>query len=30
MWLDLYYITASGIAGVAIGAAIMVLIEELT
>lgn len=30
MWLDLYYITASGIAGIAVGAAIMVLIEELT
>ena len=30
MWLNLYYITASGIAGVAVGAAIMVLLEELT
>lgn len=30
MWLDLYYITASGMAGVAVGVAIMVLIEELT
>lgn len=30
MWLDLYYITASGMAGVAVGVAIMVLLEELT
>ena len=30
MWLNLYYITVSGIAGVAVGAAIMVLLEELT
>lgn len=30
MWLNLYYITVSGIAGVAVGAAIMVLFEELT
>ena len=30
MWLDLYYITARGIAGVAVGVAIMVLLEELT
>ena len=30
MWLDLYYITASGITGVAVGVAIMVLLEELT
>lgn len=30
MWLNLYYITVSGLAGVAVGAAIMVLIEELT
>lgn len=29
MWLNLYYITASGMAGVAVGVAIMVLIEEL-
>ena len=30
MWLNLYYITASGIEGVDVGEAIMVLIEELT
>lgn len=30
MWLNLYYITASGLAGIAVGVAIMVLIEELT
>lgn len=30
MWLNLYYIMVSGIAGVAVGAAIMVLLEELT
>lgn len=30
MWLNLYYIMVSGIAGVAVGAAIIVLIEELT
>lgn len=30
MWLNLYYITVSGLAGVAVGAAIMVLLEELT
>lgn len=30
MWLNLYYITGSGIAGVAVGVAIMVLLEELT
>lgn len=30
MWLNLYYITASGLAGVAVGVAIMILLEELT
>ena len=30
MWLNLYYIMASGLAGVADGVAIMVLLEELT
>ena len=30
MWLNLYYITASSLAGVAVGVAIMVLLEELT
>ena len=30
MWLNLYYITASGIAGVAAGVAIMILLGELT
>ena len=30
MWLNLYYITASGLVGVAVGVAIMILIEELT
>ena len=30
MWLDLYYITASGIAGVAVGIAILILLGELT
>lgn len=30
MWLNLYYITASGIAGVAAGIAIMILLGELT
>ena len=30
MWLNLYYITVSGMAGVAVGVAIMVLLEELT
>lgn len=30
MWLNLYYITASGLAGVAVGVAIMVLLKELT
>ena len=30
MWLNLYYLTASGMAGVAVGVAIMVLLEELT
>lgn len=30
MWLSLYYITASGLAGIAVGVAIMVLLEELT
>ncbi len=29
MWLNLYYMTASGLAGVAVGVAIMVLLEEL-
>lgn len=29
MWLNLYYITASGLAGVAVGVAIMILLEEL-
>ena len=29
MWLNLYYITASGIAGVAVGVAIMILLGEL-
>lgn len=30
MWLNLYYVTASGLAGVAVGVAIMVMLEELT
>ena len=30
MWLNLYYITASGIAGVAVGIAILILLGELT
>lgn len=30
MWLNLYCITTSGLAGVAVGVAIMVLLEELT
>ena len=30
MWLNLYYITASGIAGVAVGVAILILLGELT
>ena len=29
MWLNLYYITASGLTGVAVGIAIMVLLKEL-
>ena len=30
MWINLYYITASGIAGVAVGVAILILLGELT